>query len=59
MTLFELIMSNFLTYLSTMFKLEEAVTLLVLIMIFLLLEQIKSAETSDFILLRNLLIFEI
>ena len=59
MTLFELIMSNFLTYLSTMFKLEEAVTLLVVIMIFLLLEQIKSAETSDFILLRNLLIFEI
>ena len=40
-----------------MFKSEEAATLLVIIMISLLLEQIKLAETLDFLLLRSIICF--
>ena len=57
--MFELILFNFLMYFSIMFKSEVATTLLVVMIIYLLLEQMKSANTSDFTSFRSLLIFKI
>ena len=57
--LFELILLNSMMYFSTMFKSEVATALLVVIITPLLLEQMKSADTSDFTPFKSLLIFEI
>ena len=59
MMLFELILLNSLMYFSTMFKFKVATTLLVVMITPLLLEQIKSADTSDFTPFKSLLVFKI
>ena len=59
MILFKSISFNSFTYFSTMLKYKEAATLWVMIITPLLLEQIKSVETSDFTHFRSLLIFNI
>ena len=59
MMLFELILFNSLIYFSTMFKSEVATALLVVMIDPLLSKQMKSANTSDFISFKSLLMFEI
>jgi len=56
MILFESTLFKFFTYFSMMFKSDIVATLLVITTISLMLDQIKSTETSDLIPLRSLLI---
>ena len=54
---FKLTLFNSFMYLSTMFRLEDVATLLVVTTNFLLSEQMKLAEILDFIPFKSLLMF--